>query len=786
MPDDDGEYVTMTGVKVSKITDWSKSEEKSLFEHDVPPTTRVLIDRYWQSDDVSSGHVILTFDIEVSKEKKHSKPQDAANPITAISYHDNASNNYVCLLLDPSGKMYSKQVGHIQLQVFRTEVGLITYFLNEWKRIAPNIVTGWNTSGYDLPYLYNRIKNTMSKKAASSLSPVGIAHCGDFGGEYSLEMAGVDGMDYLVLYKKFTYSEESSYKLEAIAQKELGKGKIEYDGTLDDLYANDIEKFIHYNVRDVELVVELNAKLDLISIAQGICHKGHVSYSDFEQSSRYLDGAALTYCKRNNLIAISNQKKKVNSGKAKGAFVKRPKSAIYNWIYLVDATSMYPCNIMSLNISPETKWGKVDGWDEDGYVRGKVNKIEIQLIDGDILYLTLEQFKDYLTEHNLCIASNGVLYRKDKIGLLPAILSLWFDERKQFNALSDKYGEEGNTEQQAYYARKQLITKILLNSFYGVLLLNSFRFYDRDIGESVTLTGQSLIGFTADMVNVLQNKRFGTTGIDYVVYQDTDSAAVDVKRFVDTLGDIPMDEKIAKVAELATEMSNLINKSFDLYATHYHNVDKHKWDVKLELIASPGFWGSMKKRYALRVRWEKNRIMDKMKIKGYDAVRSSFPKAFRKFMGDALNDVLHYVGADDLNAKVRKIKQQTLTDPIFDIMLPTGVKEMSKYGYGQKGTPMHVKSAQNYNKMLEIHGLENAMPIQDGDKILYTYLHPNPYNFDTIALVGYDDPPELLDFVNKYIDREALFERALHGKMQSIWDDLGWGNIEMTEDGGYF
>lgn len=772
--DYEGEYTTMTGVKVGKVFDWDKNDE--MYEHDVRPTTRVLLDRYWQTDDVSTGHVILTFDIEVSKQKKHSTAQDAENPITAIAYHDNISKQYVCLLLDPDGKMYSKEIGHIQLQVFRTEEGLLSYFLKEWKRIRPNIVTGWNCAGYDIPYLYNRLCRILSRKVANTLSEVEIVDCGAYGGVYGANIAGVDCMDYLDLYKKFTYSEQSSYKLEAIAKLELGRGKIQHEGSLDDLYVNDLEKFIHYNVTDVELVVDLDTKLDFISIAQGICHKGHVSYADYLKSSYYLDGAALTYCKRNGMVAISNPNSKKDDGKAEGAFVKLPNPGIYEYIYFLDIVSMYPFNIMCLNISPETKCGKVDNWNEEAFVRREVNEIKFTTT-GKPQYLSPTAFDKYLIDSKVCIASNGVMYRTDQPGLLSSILSMWFDERKEFSGLSDKYAATGDTEQATFYARKQLITKILLNSFYGVLLLPSFRFYDRDIGESVTLTGQSLIGFTAKMINLLQNKRFGTEGVDYVVYQDTDSAAVDVAAFVKPLGDVSDDERLNAIVEFASDITKQVNASYELYARRFHGLKSHRWEIKLELVASPGFWGSMKKRYALRIRWEKGKIMDKTKFKGYDVVRSSFPSMFRKFMGSALDAILHHDPADVLNVEVNKTKKLITTEPILNIMLPTGVKEISKYQYGQKGTPMHVKSAQNYNMMLDMLNIQSSPPIEDGDKILYTYLHPNPFNFDTIALVGYDDPPEIVDYVEKYIDRDSLFNRVLLTKLQSIWADLGWGVI---------
>jgi DNA polymerase elongation subunit (family B) len=233
---------------------------------------------------------------------------------------------------------------------------------------------------------------------------------------------------------------------------------------------------------------------------------------------------------------------------------------------------------------------------------------------------------------------------------------------------------------------------------------------------------------------------------------------------------------------VATEVQNFINKSYDVYAREFHMLSTHRWDIKQELIAKRAFWGGAKKRYAMWIVREGNEVKDEADIKGFDSVRSSFPKLFRKFLEGVIIDILHDADPIELNTKIMQFKRDLYNYDIMDIMNPTSVKDIAKWtpdsdtGF-KKSTPIHVKSAMNYNRLMDALKIHSAPKIQNGDKIIWTYLKDNPYNFDSIALVGYDDPEEMVTFVEKYINRDKLFDKALENKLQSIWDDLGWGSI---------
>ena len=311
-------------------------------------------------------------------------------------------------------------------------------------------------------------------------------------------------------------------------RSELGREKIAYEGSLDDLFREDLEKFIEYNIVDVELVVDLDKKLQFIDLCRGICHAGHVPYEDYFFSSKYLEGACLNYLKKRNLVAPNkpaDRREMIEALKESGeqgfigAYVKDPIPGKYDWLYDLDLTSLYPSIIMSLNISPETKIGKIENFDAEAFIK---NDYRVWNLENTAFNYSTDDLKNMLKEENLSISSNGVLYSQNKPGLIADILNEWFSQRVEFRKLEKQYGKEGDKAKHAFYSKRQLVQKILLNSLYGVLGLPAFRFYDVDNAEAVTLTGQTVIKSTAEMVNIKYNKELGKSGEDYNIYIDTD------------------------------------------------------------------------------------------------------------------------------------------------------------------------------------------------------------------------------------------------------------------------
>jgi DNA polymerase elongation subunit (family B) len=603
-------------------------------------------------------------------------------------------------------------------------------------------------------------------------------------------IAGVSCLDYLMLYKNFTFSSKPSYRLDDIGQSEVGTSKISYEGTLNDLYENHLEDFVKYNIHDVRIVKKLDDKLDFIDVARGICHVGHVPYEDIVYDSRFLEGAILTYMKKLGVVAPNKSPREdvKKDKKFAGAYVQDPQKGKHDWVYDLDITSMYPSIIMSLNISPEMKIGKVIGWDPEEFIRGKNKTYSIKMNGTKKGQFTETELKDFFDKNQVSISNNGILYRTDKQGLIPTLLSEWFDKRKEFRKLAKKFGDEGDEEQYGYFNRRQHIQKIVLNSMYGVLGLPVFRFYDLDNAEATTLTGQSLIKFTRKLVNHFYNKELGTND-DYCIYIDTDSvfySAVPLvkKRFPNTeLSDVMMTQRIN---EIATEVQGFLNETYDYFAQKFCNLNKHRFEIKQEIVAKSGLF-IVKKRYGMKVISDNGVQVNKTMVKGLDTVRSNFAPSFRKLLSDVLDDILASVPKDKIDHRITRFRKNMKYNELDEISSPTGVKGIWKYlkkdnenssvfSLFHKGTPVHVKAAIAYNDLVRYFKQDNKYGfINNGDKIRWVYLKNNPLGLRVVAYKGYEDPPQIMKYIDEHIDHDKIYDQALTKKLQMFYDCLDWG-----------
>ena len=787
-----GEFKSIYGDSLTKIYKF-KGDDPNLFESDVPETTRALVDMYSEKDDVSTGHVILTYDIECEMTSGLPDPLEATNELTSIALHDSATKQAWVLVMDKEGKMVEKTTDKCIVLPFQDERDMLMKYLELYEMINPSIVTGWNIDFFDTPMLYNRIKRLLGERQANRLSPIGQCFWSPYRKRYF--MAGVSYLDYITLYKNYNFGELPNYRLDTIAQIELGRGKIEYQGNLDQLFSEDIEKFIEYNLVDVELVVGFEEKLQFIDLCRGICHVGHVPYEDFVYSSKYLEGALLTYLRRKGLVAPNkpaDRREKMEALKANkqekfiGAYVKAPIVGKYDWIYDLDLTSLYPSIIMTLNISPESKIGKIQDWDVQKYLNKEVDTYQI---DEDTI--TKENLKEYLDKSKFSVASNGVLYRTDAVGCIPGILDLWFAKRVEYKDKMKKYGNSGDKEKYAFYYKRQLVQKILLNSLYGVLGLPAFRFYDVDNATAVTTTGQTVIKSTADMANIKYNKELGDPDLDSNIYIDTDSVFFSAVPLMDKRFPKWKDEEQDVIAgyvnDIAEEMQDYLNDFYDIMSTKIFNVDrdKHRLEIKKEYVAKAGLWIA-KKRYAQWIISDNGVPCDKLDVKGLDVKRSSFPKAFQECMGKVLIDILKGVGEEELTKYVLDFKKNMENRPNSEIAKNTAVKNLKKYMpkgkrvpfTTMKGTPAHVKAAIAYNDLITHFKVPYKYgPMVNGDKVKWVYLKDNPLGLDGLAFTGYNDPPEIEKFIETYIDRNKIFERELRFKLQDFYDAIGWGEM---------
>jgi len=444
---------------------------------------------------------------------------------------------------------------------------------------------------------------------------------------------------------------------------------------------------------------------------------------------------------------------------------------------------------MTLNISPETKMGKVTDFDVEDF-RKEVDRSWAIEAGKDFLNLQTADLLDYLKTTKYSISSNGILYKTDKAGLIPSILDRWFSERVEYKNLRKKFEKEGDDAKVAYFDQMQYTQKILLNSMYGVLGSQTFRFFDLDNAEAVTTTGQQLIKSTGDFGSKFYNDELSTTGKDYCIYTDTDSVFFSAKPIIEKrFPDIDMtdNDAMAKaILPICNEVQAYINKMYDLYAARIHNVATHRFDIKQELISRAGIWIA-KKRYAQWVINQEGHPCDKLDVKGIDVVRSSYPAAFRKFLSEVLRAILEGKQRGELDDMILIFRDSIKTRPVIDIAKSTGVKNIEKYTKNftdtkpfvssLKGVPAHVKASVNYNDLITYFNQQNKGKIRSGDKIKWVYLKNNPYGIESCAFKGYDDPAQIIDFIAQYINYEKIFKSELQNKLEAFYGALKWGGL---------
>jgi len=799
-----GKFKSLYGDDLDKVTSFDERDPE-LFESDVMPEMRVLTDRYKEEDDPSHGHNVVIIDIEVDASGGFPDITQGDRTITAIAMYDQTGGKYYSMVLDPEGKIPASEKDGVITRSFKCEENLLNAFLNKWEEIKPTIVTGWNTNNFDLPYLFHRLRAVLGKNAGYRLSPIGTAYQNKF--NKRMIIAGISCLDYLELYKKFLGVMKPSYALANVAKdEELKHQKLVYKGSLNDLYKNDIHRFVEYNLVDVMVVAELDKKYDFVHLAQSVCHKGHVPLEWFQMSSRWIDGAILVYLHRNGKIAPNKpiggreeyeEMEAAGDDGFTGAFVKEPVPGLYDWICSADITSLYPSCIMTLNISPETKLGKIENWDFRAFDKGEMHIVRV----GEHGY-SYEDFKKMISNNTFSISSNGVVYRQDIAGVVPTILDLWFSERVEYRKLQKKFSDEGNKEQEAFYKRRQLRQKIFLNSVYGVLGLPIFRFYDRDNAEAVTISGQEIIRSAERLVNDMYKTKFEEKGVampepDFVKYIDTDSLYFSSLPLAQ-LEKVEPEKMTQFTIDVVTEVAARINKFYEYMVPRVFNVAPAKNRIKIvpDVVAKKAMWVA-KKHYAMLKVFDMESMKPvkdkkgnegKLEVKGIDTVRSSFPKAFQKIAGEVLDQLLRGEKREVLDEKIMSFEETIDKHTIFDLSKTSSVKYISRDGTrnynppGRKlfqfvqGSPPQVRAALAYNDFLKVWKLDKQVEkIDHGNKVKWCYLLPNDFCIDVLAMKADDtDPDQILEFVEHHIDRRGMYNKELHTKLEEFWTVAGW------------
>jgi DNA polymerase elongation subunit (family B) len=599
----------------------------------------------------------------------------------------------------------------------------------------------------------------------------------------AFDLVGIAILDYIELYKKFTYSQQESFSLNHIAFLELGEKKLDYSEveSLHQLYRTNFQKFIEYNIHDVELVDRIDAKMQLIDMALALAYDAKVNYTDVFTQVRMWDTLIHNELIADNIVVPQN----VHTAKDEqyaGAYVKDPIVGMHEWVVSFDLNSLYPHLIMQYNVSPET------------IVEGRHTSVSIDgLLSGE-----------YQASTQYCMAANGHYFKRDKQGFLPAMMQRMYDDRslykkkmieaqKAYEKETDKERKREITNQISKYKNLQLAKKVQLNSAYGALGNQYFRFFDIRQAEAITLSGQLSIRWIEMKLNGYLNKLLKTKEVDYVIASDTDSVYVNLGPLVNMVYGSKSETKVETIVDFVNKaciekFEPFIDKSYQELAD-YMNAFDQKMQMKREVIANKGIW-TAKKRYILNV-YDSEGVRfaePKLKMMGIEAVKSSTPMSCREKIKESLKIVMNG-NEQEFQSFVEVFKQEFKTLPFEDIAFPRGVSDLSKYMGStelySKGTPMHVRGAIMFNAFLKKYKLTKKYQlIQDGDKTKFCYMKvPNPIQENVFSILNVL-PKEF--GVEKYIDYDTQFDKAYLEPLKTIVNTIGWKTERVSSLESFF
>ena len=711
---------------------------------------------------------IFTVDIECTAENGFPDIENPTEELLAITVK-NQSNKQIITWGIGEFKTDRSDVTYIRC---KNEKSLIMEFMKFWIKNYPDVITGWNTKFFDIPYLFNRIRNLVDEKVLKRFSPWNLVERETIvvrgRPQTHYNIFGISMLDYLDLYQKFIPTKQESYKLDYIGKVELGLQKDEnpYD-TFRDWYTKDYQSFIDYNIKDVEIVDGLEDKLKLIELVLTMAYEAKVNYTDVFSQVRMWDMLIYNYLKKDNVM-IPPKEDNIKEDKYEGAYVKDPITGMHNWIVSFDINSLYPHLIMQYNISPE----KIIGVKPSG--------ISVDKLLNHATPLT------HLKTEGACITPNGAMFKTDSPGFLPRLMESMYNDRVKFKTLEFKAKQEYQKTKDKTLLKEisrchniQWSKKIALNSAYGAIGNQYFRYYDVRQATAITSSGQFVIRFIEKNVNEYLNKILKTHDkVDYIVASDTDSIYLTLDKLVEaTCKDKSKADTLKFLNKVvSSRIEPFIDKCFDELA-EYTNAIKQKMVMKREVIADKGIW-TAKKRYMLNVLDEEGITFEepKLKIMGIEAVKSSTPEVCRGKIKEAIKLIMTK-GEDELQAFVADFKKEFYQMTAEQISFPRSCNNLKKYKHSSnifiKGTPIHVKGALIYNENLKRFKLHRKYPIiQEGDKLKFLKLkEANPFKFDVISYVT-KLPSEFK--LQEYIDYDIMFQKTFLDPMSFILNSIGW------------
>jgi DNA polymerase elongation subunit (family B) len=808
---------------------------KELFESDINPIFVCLSENYLNQDAPKLNVAFFDIEVDFDPERGYASPDDAFMPITAIAVHLQWLDTMVCLAIPP--KKMSMEEAKAQVEefpntyLFDNEADMLDMFLDLIK--DADILTGWNSEGFDIPYTVNRVTKVLSKEDTRRFCLFDQfpkkREYEKFGRtSTTYDFVGRVHLDSLELYRKYTYEERHSYRLDAIAEYELGERKTQYEGTLDQLYNNDFKTFIEYNRQDCALLDRMDKKLKFLDLANTLAHECTVLLQTTMGAVAVTEQAIINESHRRG-FQVPNRTKmdEREDSAAAGAYVAYPKEGIHDWIGSLDINSLYPSAIRALNMGPETIVGQLRQTMTQDYIDAQMAKgksfaaawegvfgsleytavmdqeigtdITIDWENGDTDIVSAAEVYRLIFESNQpwMLSANGTIFTYEKEGIIPGLLKRWYSERKEMQAKLKDAIKAGNKVEEEYWDKRQLVKKINLNSLYGAILNSGCRFFDKRIGQSTTLTGRQIVKHMAGKVNEVIAGEYDYRG-KAIIYGDTDSCYFTAYKTLEkeiNAGHIPWTKE--SVVQLYDQIAEEVNITFPQFMLDTFHCPKSRGEVikaGREIVGSKSLFIT-KKRYAVLYYDKEGKRTDiegkpgKIKAMGLDLKRSDTPEFIQDFLSDVLEKVLTGAKEQDVLDHISEFRIRFKARPGWEKGSPKRANKITEYQAkeakaGKANMPGHVRASINWNTLKRMFDDKYSMNITDGAKVIVCKLKPNPLGFTSVAY-PVDELRLPQWFKDLPFDHVEMEQTIIDNKLDNLIGVLNW-DVGSTEEKNTF